>query len=132
MVTPRFFYFYDQTGEHRRPAITICRVQAEDGSYGYGWAICSTRDNPCKRTGRAIAKGRAESALQHRRWAKGRLMGEQEAWMFSPEICREEAIARLKDCGVINCAMDTPRLFRFWTLFFDLLPKEMQPTLMEG
>mgnify|MGYP001579140608 FL=1 len=128
METARFFYFYDTTGEHRRPAITICRLQANDGCYGYGWAICPINKNPCKRYARNVASGKAKSALQHRRWAKPRLMGEQEAWLFCPEICRAEAITRLKDCGVIKNSMVHPRLSRFSTLhFFDLLPTAMQP-----
>lgn len=60
-------------------------------------------------------------------------MGEQEAWVFFPEINRPEAIVRLKDCGVIKYGTVHPRLSRFFTLFFfDLFPKSMQPTFMEG
>lgn len=50
MSSTRFFYFYD------------------DGEYGYGWAICSPHDMPCKRTGQAIAAGRAQAALVHKSW----------------------------------------------------------------
>ena len=53
MSNARFFYFYDYTGEHRRPVVTVCRLRNDGGQYGYGWAICSDADTPCKWTGRA-------------------------------------------------------------------------------
>ena len=59
----RFFYFYDITGEHRRPVVTVCRLRSDERTYGYGWAVCSDSDSPCKRTGRAIAEGRARAAF---------------------------------------------------------------------
>lgn len=55
----RYCYFRDDTNT---PRITLCRYE-EDGFVAYGWAICSPRDIPCKKTGRSIALQRAKYAL---------------------------------------------------------------------
>ena len=86
MSKTRFFYFYDHTGEHRRPVVTVCRLRSDEGEYGYGWAICSDADNPCKRTGRAIAEGRARAALSHKT--------HQKSFLGAPPF-REEGKERL-------------------------------------
>ena len=127
MAERRFFYLYDHTGEHRRPVVTICRLCSDDGAYGYGWAICSDADNPCKRTGRTIAEGRALSALQHRRHAKGRLAGEGEAWTYRRAVYRPSAVSILKRCGLIPIYV-IPRLSSLAIEYLiDALPKAMRP-----
>ena len=93
----RFHYFSDHTGPHPRPLVTVCRVY--DGwRYGYGWAITSPRDNPCKRTGRRIAEERARAAL-----AGHGTQGAQalwDTWFYERPIQRYEAVQTLARCGV--------------------------------
>ena len=45
-----------------RPIITVCIIK-EHGIVARGIAICSNLDQPCKKTGRTIAKTRAIFAL---------------------------------------------------------------------
>lgn len=45
---------------------TVC-ILTENGEHARGIAICSDRDQFCKKTGRDIAKGRAEKALRLKR-----------------------------------------------------------------
>jgi len=54
-------YYYIRDDVHR-PIITVCLIKL--GKHvAKGVAICSDKDNPCKKTGRAIAKGRANKAM---------------------------------------------------------------------
>ena len=77
----QFRYLRDK---NNRPVITLCRAEYGDQK-GYGWAICSTRDNPCKKTGKAIAAERARTALQAARM-------ENALWAFwRRKIIRDEA-----------------------------------------
>lgn len=122
MPTTRFFYFYDTTGEHRRPMVTICRIRTDEGEYAYGWAVCSERDLPCKRIGRAIAQGRALAALGHKKWLHSPSV-EQSAWLHPHLICRAEALATLRRCKMLAKEIS---YFSQDTLF-SLLPKSMQP-----
>lgn len=55
----KYCYFRD---EHHAPRITLCRYE-NDGRVTYGWSICSPRDNPSKKTGKAIALQRAKHAF---------------------------------------------------------------------
>ena len=127
MADRRFFYIYDDTGEHRRPVVTICRLRSDDGAYGYGWAICSDADNPCKRTGRAIAEGRARAALQRRLHSKGRLAGEEEAWTYRRAVYRPSALGILKRCGLIPMTVLTRLSSLAVEYLIDALPKAMRP-----
>lgn len=45
-----------------RPVITVCLIK-DNGIVARGIAICSNLDQPCKKTGRTIAKTRAIFAL---------------------------------------------------------------------
>ena len=45
-----------------RPTITVCLIEDDSGSIGRGIAICSGLDQPCKKTGRVIARTRAAFA----------------------------------------------------------------------
>lgn len=47
----------------KRPIITVCLLENENGMFARGIALCSNKDQPCKRIGRTIAKGRAVKAL---------------------------------------------------------------------
>ena len=125
MPNARFFYFYDQTGEHRRPVVTICRLRNDEGQYGYGWAICSDADSPCKRTGRSIAEGRARAALIHQSYIKPLLMGENCAWVYSPGVFRLSALNVLSTCGIFP--LNTRHIRFGMSELFELLPKAMQP-----
>ena len=58
------YYYYRDKGN--RPIVTICLVFG-NGDIGKGVAICSTKDNPNKKTGRAIARGRAIQAMGNRK-----------------------------------------------------------------
>ena len=125
MSAARFFYFYDNTGENRRPVVTICRLRNDEREYGYGWAICSDADNPCKRTGRAIAEGRARAALEHKRYAKGRLHGEDNTWVYARNVSRLSALNVLMKCGLF---LLNSRHVKFGMYeLFAVLPKAMQP-----
>ena len=125
MSTARFFYFYDNTGEHRRPVVTVCRLRDDEGKYGYGWAICSDADNPCKRAGRAIAEGRARAALLHKAHIKPLESGENFAWVYSPKVSRLSALNVLSKCGAFPL---NSRHVRFGMHeLFAALPKAMQP-----
>lgn len=37
------------------PAVTVCLIKIEENLYARGVAICSAKDNPCKKEGRAQA-----------------------------------------------------------------------------
>lgn len=55
-----FYYIKDK---ENKPVITVCLIQ--DGSkWSRGIAICSKKDIPNKKIGRAIAEGRAQKALE--------------------------------------------------------------------
>lgn len=50
--------------EKRKPVVTRCLLY-NGGHTALGQAICSEKDNPCKKVGRAIAEGRARKALNN-------------------------------------------------------------------
>lgn len=54
-------YYYIRDPENR-PFVTICLLKNLNG-IGRGIAICSNKDQPCKKTGRRIAKTRAVRAV---------------------------------------------------------------------
>ena len=70
-------YFYYLRDADRRPVVTIC-LMTDNGDWSRGMAICSPRDNPCKKRGRAIAYCRAKEGFRHR--------------SFRDPIVRDEAI----------------------------------------
>mgnify|MGYP001583018525 CR=1 FL=1 len=125
MSKARFFYLYDLTGEHRRPVVTICRLRNDKGRYGYGWAICSDADNPCKRTGRAIAEGRARAALLHKDYKKPFQEGEAFAWLYAPGVSRLSALNVLMRCGVFP--LNSRNICFGMQDLFAVLPKAMLP-----
>ena len=49
---------------HERGGITTCELVVDDEVVAQGVAYCSLKDNFCYRTGRAIARGRAEKQLR--------------------------------------------------------------------
>ena len=55
----KYYYFRDT---QNKPRITVCLLKV-GGQTARGIAICSMLDNPCKTTGRNIAKGRAHKAM---------------------------------------------------------------------
>jgi len=57
---------YYKRDDQNRPLVTVCLLQA-NGDIARGIAICSVLDNPCKKTGRKIAKDRATHAMRTRR-----------------------------------------------------------------
>lgn len=58
----RYYYYRDADN---RPLVTLARVKDSVGRIGYGFAICSPYDNPCKQVGKSIAKFRAMAALEY-------------------------------------------------------------------
>ena len=56
----KFKYYRDL---QNRPVVTICDLFLGGSLASRGIAICSTKDNPKKKTGKAIAEGRAKKAL---------------------------------------------------------------------
>ena len=125
MPNARIFYFYDNTGEHRRPVVTVCRLRNDEGKYGYGWAICSDKDIPCKRTGRAIAEGRARAALLHKTYMKLFEEGENFAWAYSPGVFRLSALNVMSKCGMFP--LNSRHVQFGMHELFAALPKAMQP-----
>jgi len=59
MKKEKYYYIRD---EQNKPVITVCLIQNEN-NIARGFAICSKKDQPCKKVGRAIAKTRAVFAL---------------------------------------------------------------------
>lgn len=57
-----FYYFRD---DENRPIITGCLL-IDGKEYSRGVALCSRQDNPCKKSGRKIAKTRALWAMKNR------------------------------------------------------------------
>ena len=107
----RYYYYRDA---HRRPLITICRLQFGN-IYGYGWAICSPRDNPHKDDlelydsvankvvvlpgGRSIAHGRARRALERPRQSVAvEYGGTYRAVIWKHRVQRVEALQTLLLC----------------------------------
>lgn len=56
----RTLYYYVR--DNGKPVVTVCLLRTGN-LLSRGVAICSDKDNPCKKTGRDIAKGRAEQAV---------------------------------------------------------------------
>ena len=56
-------YFYYYRDRESKPRITVCLLKA-NGAVARGIAICSLKDNPCKKTGRKIALQRATHAMK--------------------------------------------------------------------
>lgn len=53
-------YFYHSRFEgHRKPRLTLCAVENDDGILNIGIARCSVKDNFSRKKGRTIAYGRA-------------------------------------------------------------------------
>lgn len=59
MRNEKYYYIRD---EKNRPVITICLMK-DRNKISRGLAVCSEKDSPCKKVGRAIAKARAVYAL---------------------------------------------------------------------
>ena len=62
-----YYYFRD---EQKRPVQTYCLLFMggdTTGDYARGIAVCSKKDHPCKKIGRAIATGRALKSLVHKK-----------------------------------------------------------------
>ena len=59
MNTEKYIHLRDQDN---RPVVTICLLQ-HNKTITRGVAVCSPSDNPSKKTGRTIAKGRATKAM---------------------------------------------------------------------
>ena len=59
----KFYYYRDEL--IREPLVTVCILEDEDGEVAKGIAICSFKDMPNKKIGRAIAKGRALHSFEN-------------------------------------------------------------------
>jgi hypothetical protein len=82
-------YYYLRDPENR-PVITVCLL-IDGHRIARGVAICSDRDVPCKKDGRARAKGRAQSILSY--------AAEREPFPFAAvdfPVRREEALKVLE------------------------------------
>lgn len=117
------YYYYRDAG--RRPMVTVCRI-LRGGVTAYGWAICSSRENPHKYDmlhtcgeqvpgGRTIARGRALRALK-----RGTRLTDTVR-CASRRIQRQEAVAMLWRCGAGAV------LYLSQHGDFSLLPQAMQP-----
>ncbi len=70
-------YRYYFRNEEKKPTVTVVLI-ATDIGHARGISICSLVDNPCKKTGYDIAKGRAIRALK--RGETGLMTTRLEAW----------------------------------------------------
>lgn len=61
MLKKKVFVHYRD--DRNRPSETSCLVKDEEGNVAIGFAICSCKDIPCKKTGRTLAYNRAVGAL---------------------------------------------------------------------
>jgi hypothetical protein len=67
---PFFFYVRDRFMKSTSTnGVTVCFVPSEEG-FAPGIAVCSTRDNFCKKTGRDVAFGRAEKSFSTNTFVK--------------------------------------------------------------
>ena len=57
--------YYMRESKEKRPVVTVCLCQDDNGNVARGVSICSLKDMPNKSIGRAIAVGRAIKALLH-------------------------------------------------------------------
>ena len=55
-------YYYIRDNKNR-PIITICLIKDSESNISRGIAICSDKDQPCKKVGRNIARERAIYAI---------------------------------------------------------------------
>ena len=55
------FIMYERD-EKNRPVVTRCLL-FDGRNFAFGQALCSKKDNPCKKISKAIAEGRAKKAL---------------------------------------------------------------------
>lgn len=62
MEKSKYYYCRDS---NNRPVVTVCLLKS-NGNIAQGVAICSLLDNPCKKTGRKIARDRAIHAMKTR------------------------------------------------------------------
>lgn len=89
-MNKKFYYFRDSK---KRPIITLCKIEIF-GKIGYGWSICSKKDNPCKRVGRSIAWSRAYASIMLN--GKGyHLDDTQNIFVWKRPICRPSAVIML-------------------------------------
>ncbi len=84
-------YFYYLRDEENKPVITVCLLTHIDTT-ARGISICSLQDMSCKKTGRAIARGRALKAFK--RILPGDPVLRTEAWAVVATLCRDANIAR--------------------------------------
>lgn len=55
-------YYYIRDNQNR-PTITVCLIKDSEGNISRGIAVCSDKDQPCKKMGRNIAKESAVHAI---------------------------------------------------------------------
>lgn len=81
----------------RAPLICLCKVETAEHTTGYGWTLCSPRDQPRYEIGRLYAYNRAVAALR-----RGTLLetGLAEAWvlLYARPLRRQEARATMALC----------------------------------
>ena len=91
METNRIYYLRD--GDNR-PVGTVCLLKA-NGDHARGVAWCSDSDNPCKATGRHIARGRAAKAFIKRKTTEP--MNRWEVWQVSSKCDMPSLIMHKSD-----------------------------------
>ena len=94
----RYRYYYDAGG---RPVVTVCEIE-DEGVMSRGVAICSPRDQPCKKTGRKIARDRAWYAMKyamednHRRPFTNLPVFRDEALSVMESVGREDLMLKVE------------------------------------
>ena len=77
----KFYYLRDKA---KRPLVTVCLAADTNGRFYRGVAICSPKDNPIKRVGRQIARGRVLRAMERK--VHSDIVLRDEAWSVLHEV----------------------------------------------
>lgn len=84
-------YFYYLRDKENKPVITVCLLEHAKAT-ARGVSICSLRDFPDKKRGRAIARGRALRAFK--RILPGEPVNRHEAWAVAITLNLDSSRAR--------------------------------------
>lgn len=82
MEQTHFYYLRDK---QNHPLVTVC-LHKTDGTICRGIAICSPKDNPNKKTGKAISLGRAKQAMKNK-IARGSVIREEAYNVLDKTSC---------------------------------------------
>ena len=58
------YFYYLRCPDTNKPIVTVCLIETRHSGWSRGVAICSEQDNPIKKKGKSIARGRAIKAIR--------------------------------------------------------------------